>query len=457
MSDLVITGATVLLHTAAGEVEFVSGKTLVIAGGVFTVVDDADSPDARAAVEAAIRAGGEAAGALIDAAGMVAMPGFINCHTHSPMVMFRGAAEDVPESRWFNEFIWPMEVNLTDEDVEIAAWLATAEMIRSGVTTFADHYFSMPSIAKVVDGSGLRAVLGATYFSSDGAAGLAQSLGFALEYREASGGRITTALAPHATYTVNDADLAATSAAALEHDLLVHIHASEDRHQMKHSRERFGHTPIETLRRAGMLETRLLIAHGIGIVAEDLPLLAAGSGRIGFGSAPRGYLKNGFDTTPVRLIDSFGIPVGLATDGAASNNTLDVWEAMTFMNLTQKARENDQTYMTSRQVLGHATTKSAAAVQLGDTIGSIAPGRKADLILVDLSDPRSQPVHDYANTIVHSARSSDVDTTIVDGRVLMRHKKILTIDVPAVIAELAPRLARLTDRSHGTSIQDYDA
>jgi 5-methylthioadenosine/S-adenosylhomocysteine deaminase len=444
LADLVITGSTVLLHDEAGVVQFVPDTTIAITDGVFTAITDAATAPPPA-IE------------TIDARGMVAMPGFINCHTHSPMVMFRGAAEDVPESRWFNEFIWPMEVNLTEEDVEVATWLAAAEMIRSGVTTFADHYFSMPAIARVVDGSGLRAVLGSTYFSTDGEAGLERSLAFALEYAGASGGRITTALAPHAPYTVNDADLEATSIAALEHDLLVHIHASEDRHQMKHSRERFGHTPIETLRRAGLLDNRLLIAHGIGIVPEDLPLLVSGSGSIGFGSAPRGYLKNGFDTTPVRLIDSFGIPVGLATDGAASNNTLDVWEAMTFMSLTQKARENDQTYMTSREVLGHATTKSAAAVQLGDAIGSIAVGRRADLILVDMSDPRSQPIHDYATTIVHSTRSSDVDTTIVDGRVLMRGKKLTTIDVPAIVAELAPRLARLTDRSHGTSIQDYDA
>jgi 5-methylthioadenosine/S-adenosylhomocysteine deaminase len=457
--DLVITGATVLLHDENGDVQFVGDTTITITDGVFSAVESVHD----AAVRGAGARGADASAAVsrarqtIDATGMIAMPGFINCHTHSPMVMFRGAAEDVPESRWFNEFIWPMEVNLTDDDVEVATRLAAAEMIRSGVTTFADHYFSMPAIAKVVDESGLRAVLGSTYFSTDGQAGLEQSLAFALEFAGASDGRITTALAPHAPYTVTDADLAATSAAALEHDLLVHIHASEDRHQMKHSRERFGHTPIETLRRAGLLENRLLLAHGIGIVPEDIPLLLGGGGSIGFGSAPRGYLKNGFDTTPVRLLDSFGIPVGLATDGAASNNTLDVWEAMTFLSLTQKARENDQTYMTSRQALGHATTKSAKAVQLGDSIGRIAPGYKADLILVDLSDPRSQPVHDYANTVVHGARSSDVDTTIVNGRVLMRGKKLLTIDVAGVIAELAPRLERLTDRSHGTSIQNYDA
>jgi 5-methylthioadenosine/S-adenosylhomocysteine deaminase len=261
-ADLVITNAVVLVHNDAGEVDFALNQTIVVRDGLIESISDT-RPPSRSPVAAA---------ETIDASGMLAMPGFINCHTHSPMVMFRGAAEDVPEDTWFNDFIWPMEVNLTDDDVELATRLAAAEMIRSGVTTFADHYFNMDAIARVTDESGLRGVLGSTYFSSDGEAGLERSLQFAVENRGSAGGRITTALAPHAPYTVTDEDLAKTADAARDNDLLVHIHASEARYQMKHSRERFGHTPIETLRRAGLLDGRLLIAHGIGIVAEDLPL-----------------------------------------------------------------------------------------------------------------------------------------------------------------------------------------
>lgn len=443
-ADLVITGATVLVHDETDAVGFAEHRTIVIRDGAFESILEPGMPVPPATQ-------------TIDARGMVAMPGFINCHTHSPMVMFRGAAEDVPDHRWFNEFIWPMEVNLTDDDVELATRLAAAEMIAAGVTTFADHYFNMEAIGTVVDESGLRAVLGSTYFSSDGEAGLERSLQFATEWSGRAGGRITTALAPHAPYTVSDADLEKTAATALEHDLLVHIHASEGRSQTKNSVERFGYTPIELLRRTGLLEAKVLIAHGIGIMPEDLPTLGAVADRVGIGSAPKGYLKMSTDTTPVRGLDAVGVAVGLATDGAASNNTLDVWESMTFMSLVQKATERDETYMTARQVLGHATVKSARAVQLGASIGRIAPGYRADVILVDMSSPRIQPVHDLASTLVHSARSSDIDTTIVDGRVLMRGRKVLTVDVPGVIAELQPRLARLTDRSHGKSIQDYDA
>jgi 5-methylthioadenosine/S-adenosylhomocysteine deaminase len=361
----------------------------------------------------------------------------------------------VDEERWFNDFIWPMEVNLTDEDIELGARLAAAEMMSTGTTTFADHYFGMDAIARSTEESGLRALLGATYFSTDGPAGLERGLGFADRWRGRAGGRITAALAPHAPYTVGHDDLVATAGAALEHDLPIHIHASENRAQMKHSVDRTGSTPIEVLRRAGVFEARVLIAHGIGIVAEDVATLAAG--RVGVGSAPKGYLKHGPDTTPVRMLRAAGVPVGLATDGAASNNTSDLWESMTAFALVQKAAERDQAFLSAAEVLEHATVQSARAIGRGHDLGRIAPGYRADLLLVDLSGPRTQPVHDLAATLVHSAHSDDIDTTIVDGRVLMQGRRLLTVDVAPIVAAITERLPRLTDRSHGRSIQDYDA
>ncbi|MYS73716.1 amidohydrolase family protein, partial [Streptomyces sp. SID5926] len=151
-----------------------------------------------------------------------------------------------------------------------------------------------------------------------------------------------------------------------------------------------------------------------------------------------------------------GVPVGLATDGAASNNSLDVWESMALTSLIQKSTEGDPRWLTSRQALHHATVQSARAVGLGDAVGRIAPGWRADLILVDLTGPHTQPVHDLAATLVHSARSADVRTTIVDGRVLMRDRELLTVDVPEVVRELGERLPALTDRGHGRRIQEYD-
>lgn len=393
----------------------------------------------------------------IDARGQVALPGLVNCHTHAPMVALRGIAEDLPTEEWFNDVVWPIESNLTEKDVELGARLACAEMIRGGVTCFADHYFSMDAVAAVVEECGIRAHLGQAYFSSQGPQGREESLEFALRQRGAAGGRITTALAPHAPYTVDDTDLAATASLAREHGLPVHLHASENRDQAEASLARHGVTPIEVLRRTGILDTDVLIAHGSGILDRDLPLLASAPGRTAVATAPRGYLKFAWPTTtPVRALHDLGIPVGLATDGAASNNSLDVWESMALTALIQKSTTGDPRWLTSRQALHHASLQSARAVGLGDAVGSIAPGRRADIILVDLTGPHTQPVHDLAATLVHSARSSDVRTTIVDGRVLMRDRELLTIDVGAVVRELGERMPALLDRGHGRRIQEYD-
>lgn len=444
-ADLLITGCTVLVHDDQERIGFERDAAIVVRDGLVESVTSAPEAAGLAAVE------------RIDARGQIALPGLVNCHTHAPMVALRGLAEDLPTEEWFNDVVWPVESNLTEKDVELGARLACAEMIRAGVTCFADHYFSMDTVAAVVAECGIRAHLGEAYFSSQGPQGRAKSVEFALRHRGTAGGRITTALAPHAPYTVTDADLTATAELALEHGLPVHIHAAENRDQTDTSLSRHGITPIEVLDRTGLLATDLLIAHGTGIIDRDLPVLERASGRTAVATAPRGYLKFAWpDTTPIRALRALGIPVGLATDGAASNNSLDVWESMALTSLIQKSTEGDPRWLTSRQALHHATLQSARAVGLGDSIGSLAPGRRADIILVDLTGPHTQPVHDLAATLVHSARSADVRTTIVDGRVLMRDRELLTLDVPAVVRELEDRLPALVDRSHGRRIQEYD-
>ncbi|MFI7340728.1 amidohydrolase [Streptomyces sp. NPDC050085] len=455
-ADLVISNCTALIHPdpdetdpqlAADSIEFRPNVTLVIRDGVIADVIAEVADSAASAPAAAER---------IDARGLVALPGFVNCHTHSPMVALRGLVEDRPEQEWFNDWIWPIESNLTSRIVELGARLACAEMIRGGVTCFADHYFAMDTVADVVAETGLRANLGEAFFSSQGPEGRERSLDFALRRRGSAGGRITTSLAPHAPYTVDDADLTATAELAREHGLLVHLHAAENRAQTDTSLARHGRTPIDVLKDTGLLDVDLLIAHGTGILDRDLPALRAATGRIGVASAPRGYLKFGWDTTPVRALVDAGVHVGLATDGAASNNTLDVWEAMTLTALVQKRTERDPRWLTARQALRHATLDSARAVGLGASIGSLAPGRRADLVLVDLSGPHTQPVHDLTATLVHSARSHDVRTTIVDGRVLMRGGRLTTVDVPSVAGELSELLPALVERGHGRRIQEYD-
>ncbi|WP_338777436.1 amidohydrolase [Streptomyces sp. DG1A-41] len=444
-AELIISACTVLVHDDQERVGFEEDAAIVVRNGIVQAVT---TTAAAADLPAAER---------IDARGQVALPGLINCHTHAPMVALRGLAEDLPTQEWFNDVVWPVESNLTQRDVELGARLACAEMIRAGVTCFADHYFAMDAVARVVAECGMRALLGEAYFSSLGPEGQERSLEFALRHRGSAGGRITTALAPHSPYTVDDADLAAIARLAGEHGLPLHLHAAENRDQTETSLARHGVTPIEVLERTGVLDTDVLLAHGTGIADRDLPVLERAAGRTAVATAPRGYLKFAWpDTTPVRALRDIGVDVGLATDGAASNNTLDVWEAMALTSLVQKSSEGDPRWLTSRQALHHATLQSARAVGLEDSVGSIAPGRRADIVLVDLTGPHTQPVHDLAATLVHSARSADVRTTIVDGRILMRDRTLLTIDVPAVVRELEERLPALVDRSHGRRIQDYD-
>ncbi|MET9868078.1 amidohydrolase [Streptomyces sp. NPDC006386] len=444
-AELIISACTVLVHDDQERIGFAEDAAIVVRNG------------AVEAVTTTAEAAGLPAAERIDARGQVALPGLINCHTHAPMVALRGLAEDLPIEEWFNDVVWPVESNLTAEHMELGARLACAEMIRGGVTCFADHYFAMDRVARVVAECGMRALLGEAFFSSQGPEGRERSLEFALRHRGTADGRITTALAPHAPYTVDDDDLTATAELARTYGLPVHLHAAENRDQTDTSLTRHGVTPIEVLDRTTILHTDLLLAHGTGITDPDLPLMEQADRRTAVATAPRGYLKFAWpDTTPVRALRAIGVDVGLATDGAASNNSLDVWEAMALTSLVQKSAEGDPRWLTSREALHHATLQSARAVGLGDDVGSIAPGRRADIVLVDLSGPHTQPVHDLAATLVHSARSADVRTTIVDGRILMRDRELLTIDVPAVVRELRERLPALVDRGHGRRIQEYD-
>ncbi|TXR57952.1 amidohydrolase [Quadrisphaera setariae] len=459
--DLRVEGCTALVHGLSGDdgpdgIGFAEDVDVEVSGGLITRVGPArDRSEPRGAPPPA---------EVLDGRGLLAVPGLVNCHTHAAMVLFRGAAEDVDVHTWFNGRIWPMESNLTERDVELGALLACAEMLLGGTTTFADHYFHMDAVARAVEVSGVRADLGWASFSSDGPAGRERGLDFALRQRGAAAGRITTSLAPHAPYTVTEPDLAVVAEQAREHHLPVHLHAAETLEQTRASLERTGATPVQVLARTGLLDVEVLVAHGTGVVEADLPLLAqaAERGLVGVASSPRFYLKAAHGTTPIRALTSAGVPVGLATDGAASNGDLDLWASLEVTSLVQKSLggEGDPTWMTSRQVLHHATTQSAQALHLADprssrgAVGRLAPGFRADVALLDLSAPHLQPVHDLAATLVHATRPGDVRHVVVDGRVVVRDRRVLTVDVPAVLEELRPRLAALTRRDVGR-IQTY--
>jgi 5-methylthioadenosine/S-adenosylhomocysteine deaminase len=434
-----------LVDTSAGRARFAPDTTITIGNGRFVTIDT--HPD-----------GPPVAHEVIDAHGMVAMPGLINTHCHAAMTLFRGAAEDVTIANWFNDYIWPMEVNVGERDVYLGTLLAAAEMIECGVTTFADHYFFMEQAADAVVTSGLRANLGSAFFSSQGPEGLESSAAFAEEWNGRAGGRISTSIAPHAPYTVSDDDLVGAAAAATRLGVKVHTHAAEDIVQTNKSVASRGITPIQVLERTGVLEAGCIIAHGNGIVPGDIPLLGAWRDRVGVTHGPKGYMKYALGPlTPIMDLTAAGVPVGYCTDGAASNSTLDILESMRFTACSQKQIVDDATWFTSGTALQMAGPGSAAVLGMKGHIGELRSGALADMILVDLAGFHCQPVHDIAAALVYSVQPSDVRTTIVDGRVLMRDRELLTIDRKSLLAEFRERARWITDRSHGRTIQDYTA
>ena len=442
-ADLAIVGCSALVQGGSG-LGFEDDVTIDVKKGRI------------AAIRRTRRKGDQEAERLLDGRGLYALPGFINTHTHVAMTPFRGAVEDVAVDAWFNDHVWPMEVNLEARDVWLGAMLGCAEMIESGVTTFADHYFFADQVAAAVETSGLRANLGLTFLANQGDAGLGRSIAFSEEWNGAAAGRITTSVAPHAPYTCDDRQLSLAAAAAEKLGVRIHIHAAEHLEQTEASVQERGMTPIQQLENAGVLTAGVLIAHGCGVVEDDLPLLEARRGKVAFAHCPKVYLKHGLaPLTPIRALLERGVAVGLGTDGAAGCNTLDIAESLRLMALTQKHAERDAEWMSLSTALRVAGPGSAAAVGLDGLIGALAPGYRADIVLVDLSGSHCQPLHDPAAAIVYSMRASDVRTTIVDGSVLMEDRKLSTVSTEEILDEVRERLPRLLDTAHGRRMARY--
>lgn len=449
MARLVIRNCSVLVVPAEGECRVDEYQDIVIEDGAIDEVMPAGALAPADDIEE------------LDATGLIAVPGLVNAHTHSPMVMMRGAAEDVSIDDWFNRKIWPMEMNLTPERVKVGARLACAEMLLAGVTTFVDHYFHADQIAAAALETGIRADLAPTFFSSTGTDGREAAYEAARQIRAlgkdaANPHRITASLGPHATYTVSEEDLARTAEVAQAEGFRIHLHAAETADQTQSSRDRLGATPIEVLDRTNVLQAGALIAHGCGITETDLPILAKHAARTTVAACPKVYLKLAMGpTTPVKQLWSAGITVGIGTDGAAVHNTLDVWESLRLLALTQKQREQDAEWMTISDTLRLATRGGAAAAGLATEIGAIEPGRRADIALVDLSAPHNQPLHDPRAALVYSVRASDVVTVVVDGNIVVRDRRLTTVDLDEILEDARELAHTLVDLSRGGAVQHY--
>jgi 5-methylthioadenosine/S-adenosylhomocysteine deaminase len=387
----------------------------------------------------------------LDARGQVVMPGLINTHTHAPMVLYRGLADDLALMEWLQKYIFPAEAKtVTPEFVRVGTRLAALEMIQSGTTTYADMYYFEEEVAKATRDAGLRGVLGQTIIqfpvpdAKTPADGLARGLAFVKQF--STDALITPALAPHAMYTLDTATLERIRAAAERESAPLIIHLAETREEVAISNKQHKTSPVAYLESIGFWgkaksNTRVLAAHAVHVSPADITILAKRG--VGVSHNPESNMKLASGTAPVPAMRAAGIPVGVGTDGAASNNDLDMFEAMRQAALLHKLQTGDPRTIPARTALEMATREGARALGLEKSIGSLEPGKRADLIVVDMSSARQTPLYDPMSHLVYATHGDDVRTTIVNGRILMRDRTMLTLDERSVIAEARAQAARV--------------
>jgi 5-methylthioadenosine/S-adenosylhomocysteine deaminase len=377
---------------------------------------------------------------MIDARGMAVLPGFVNAHTHVPMTLFRGIADDRDLMDWLQNYIFPAEAkNVTREFVKWGTRLAAAEMIRSGTTTFADMYYFESDIARETKAAGLRAVAGETLidFPAPDNKTWDEMVAYIRKFvKEWKGDRlITPALAPHAPYTLSREHLQQVRKLATELGVPILIHVSETKDELRQIAQRAnGMTPGTYLDSIGFLADDVVAAHGVWLTSDEIQMFAAR--KVGVAHCPESNMMLASGVAPIIQMQRAGIDIGLGTDGpAGSNNNLDMVEEMASAARLQKVMRGDPKALTAREVLDFATIGGARALNMGNKIGSLEVGKRADIAIIDLQQPKSQPVYAVESAIVYAASGSSVVTTICDGKILMRDRKVLTVDVPAAIAK----------------------
>ncbi|HEY6065626.1 MAG TPA: amidohydrolase [Thermoanaerobaculia bacterium] len=430
-ADLLVVGGTVLTMDAAETV--IANGAVAVSGGAIAAVGT------RRSIESRFRARRS-----IDAGGGLILPGFVNAHTHAPMTLLRGAKDDVDLMTWLTKYMFPIERRFVSRDfVRWGSLLACWEMIASGTTTFADGYFYEEEVARAADEAGLRAVPGQGIFdvptpdSRDASEGLARAEKFLSDWKGHP--RITPSLCPHSCYTVEPETFRRTMELADRFDARVQTHLAESPAEIAMVRDRFGTTPVRHLASIGVLGPRLVAAHCVCVDEEEVSLLAGrGAGVV---HCPESNMKLASGVAPVGGMLAAGVRLGLGTDGAASNNDLDMIGEMGSAARLHKVATLDPTAAPARAVLRMATRGGAEALHMEDAIGSLEAGKRADVVVLDLSGPAALPLFDPASHVVYSARSDAVETVIVEGKVLMERRRIRTLDVEE-IGRRARRLGR---------------
>lgn len=375
---------------------------------------------------------------VIDASGSVVMPGLVNTHTHAPMVLYRGLADDLALMDWLQKYIFPAEAKtLSPAFVRLGTELALLEMLQSGTTTYADMYYFEEEIARVTKAAGMRGVLGQTIIefpvadAKTPAESLARTEKFFQEF--ARDPLITPAVAPHSMYTLDATSLLRARDLAVKYGAPILIHLAETEDEVRMSRGQFGRTPVAYLDSLRFWGPHIVAAHGVWVEPGEIRILR--DNRVAVSHNPESNMKLASGTAPVPQYLAEGVTLGLGTDGAASNNNLDMFEAMRQAALVHKLVTRDPEAVSARAVLGMATIGGARTLGLQSVIGSLEAGKAADLIVVEMSRARHTPMFDPVSHLVYVSHGSDVKTVMVNGQVLMHEGRMLTLDEPRILRE----------------------
>lgn len=379
---------------------------------------------------------------VINGRGKLVFPGFVNAHGHAAMTLLRSYADDVPLMYWLEKRIWPVEAKLKREDVYWGTMLAVLEMIKGGITTFTDMYFFMDQVAEAAEEAGIRAVLarGLVGIGHMAEKGLEESEQFVNTWQGRGNGRITTMLGPHAPYTCPPDYLKRVMALQETLNVPIQIHLSETLDEVDRIKKEYGVSPAVLLKNTGLLEKPVLAAHCVHLSEEDMDILQEYNVHVAHN--PGSNLKLGSGIAPVPDLLTRGITVGLGTDGAASNNNLDMMEEMRLAALLHKGSRMDPTAITAQQALAMATRESAKAVFLDD-VGTVEAGKKADLVMIDLQRPHLTPQHDLVAHLVYAAQPSDITMVMVNGQILLEDGQLTTLDEEKILYQAQQRAMHL--------------
>ena len=414
------------------------------------VLPDGQTKTANIAVEGSkILAIGEApadfiAEQTIDAKDMLAIPGFVNAHTHASMTLLRSYADDMELMTWLNDHIWPVEAKMISNDIYWGAALAAVEMIQSGTTTFADMYGPfMERVADVVTESGMRGVLsrGIIGVAPDGEKKIEENISLYEDYHGAANGRIKVMFGPHAPYTCPPDFLKKVAAAAQRLGAEVHIHMNETKAEIEQITKQYGKRPFEYVEDTGLFESPTLAAHCVHLSDDEIAIIKKHNIRVAHNPGSNMKLASGIAPVP-RLLKE-GVTVALGTDGTSSNNNLDMLQEVQLAALLHKVNEYDPLAVPAFEALKMGTEYGAKAVGL-DGIGRLEVGAKADIVLVSMKGAAWVPRFNEVSLLVYSGSAADVDTVICDGKVLMQHRELLTLDEEKIKYEAQKCAERLT-------------